>query len=74
MFALTPQFTHNSVSRCCVRVCRGAPMGEGPGLPLGPEKHYIFRVSSVKLRYLHFLSLFFEAFCCVGGLKKAAAW
>ena len=26
--------------------------GEGPA-PLGPEKHYILRVSSVKLRDLH---------------------
>ena len=28
--------------------------GEGPGPPLGPEKHYIFRVSYVKLRNLDF--------------------
>ena len=27
--------------------------GEGPGPTLGPEKHYIFSVSSVKLRDLH---------------------
>ena len=34
---------------------RGAPTGGGRGAraPLGPEKHYIFRVSSVKLRDLH---------------------
>ena len=32
--------------------------GEGP-TPLGPEKHYIFRVSSVKLRESVFLSFLF---------------
>ena len=53
---------------------RGAPRGaEGPP-PLGPEKHYIFRVSSVELRDLHLLSLFFEDFCYVGGLRKPASW
>ena len=30
---------------------QGGPGGPGP--PLGPEKHYIFRVSSVKTRDLH---------------------
>ena len=34
---------------------RDAPKGRvrGARAPLGPEKHYIFRVSSVKLRDLH---------------------
>ena len=34
---------------------QGRTQGEGPVArpPLGPEKHYIFRVSSVKLRDLH---------------------
>ena len=38
-----------------VTIFRGAPKG-GRGArppPLGPEKHCIFRVSSVKLRDLH---------------------
>ena len=56
----------------------GAPPGGGargpPPPPLGAEKHYIFRVSSVKLRDLHLRSLFFEDFCYVGGLRKPAAW
>ena len=47
--------------------------GLGP-FPLGPEKHYIFRVSSIKLRDLHLCSLFLYAFCYVGGLRKPAAW
>ena len=36
-------------------IARGAPTGgEGPAPPpLEPEKHYIFRVASVKLRDLH---------------------
>ena len=35
------------------------------------KKHYIFRVSAVKLRDLHLWSLFFFlAFCYVGGLRK----
>ena len=32
---------------------RGAPRGAEPPPPLGPEKHCIFRVSSVQLRDLH---------------------
>ena len=48
-------------------VHRGASRGSD-------EKHYIFRVSSVKLRDLHFWILFFEDFCYVGGLRKPAAW
>ena len=43
---------------------RGAPKGRarGSGPPLGTWKHYIFRVSSVKLRDLHLWSLFFMLF------------
>ena len=36
--------------------------GSRPPPPLGPEKHYIFRVSSVKLRDLHLRSLFLKLF------------
>ena len=49
--------------------------GEWPAPPLGTwKKHYIFRISSVKLRDLHLWSLCFEAFCYVGVLRKPAAW
>ena len=56
--SLSPQQATLGTHRC--RACnnktiRGAPTG-GEGSdppPLGPEKHYIFRVSSVKLLDLH---------------------
>ena len=41
---------------------QGRTQGEGPGLPLGPEKHHIFRVSAVKVRDLQLWSLFFMLF------------
>ena len=52
---------------------------EGPAPPpLGPEKHYIFRVSSVKLRDLHLLqvcckSVFFKRFSLCGRSKEACS-
>ena len=52
---------------------RGAPRrAEGSVPPLGPEKHYIFRVSSVKLRDLHFLSLFLSLLLC-GRTEEACS-
>ena len=59
--ALLCKFCHGPPS---LALPQGRTQGaEGPALPpLGPEKHYIFRVSFVKLRDLHLLSLFLKIF------------
>ena len=46
----------------------------GPGLYLGPKKHYVFRVSYVNLRNLHLSSMCSKAFCYLGRPRKPAAW
>ena len=54
--ALLCQFCHGPPS---LALPQGRTQGGRGTRPLGPEKHYIFRASSVKLRDLHLLSLFF---------------
>ena len=55
----------------------GRTQGEGPGdraLPLGHKKHYIFSVSSVKLRDFRPCYVCSNAFCDVKGPRKPVAW
>ena len=48
------------------------PRGPSPPPPWDLKKHYIFRVSSVKLRDLHLLSLFFKFLLC-GKTEEACS-
>ena len=52
---------------------RGGP-GGARALPLGPKKHYIFSVSSLKFRDFRLCDAFSEAFCYVEGPRKPVAW
>ena len=65
----------NRLDLCGTRTRRCAPRGRGARAPWDLKKHYIFIVSSVKLRDLHLWIMLFEVFFCyVRGLRKSAGW
>ena len=69
--------SHQVLRFAIVIATRGAPKGRAQGaraLPLGPKKHWIFSVSSVKLRDFCLCNTCSKAVCYVEGPRKAVAW